>query len=307
MPARHNLVLPVGIEKEIRPWLDYRKSRNFSPLTMESDRRILLQLSAYLWADHRIERLRDTGPTHLAAWQHTLIARMRLMSSVERCLVVSRLFFAWLELTGAIFETPAKGLVLPKYQRPILWVPTEAQISTFLLGINGDGAIDLRDRAFMEIAYASGLRLHELIGMNLDSVDLHYGTVRIVGKGQKERVVPLTRAAIAATRLYLEKARPVLLRDRQDNAALWLSSLKGARASESTMQSQIYRRSKKSNLRMNPHAIRRAFATHLLRGGASVAEIKELLGHTTYRHLGHYLRTAPMELQEAHRKSRLSR
>lgn len=307
MPAKLTWVVPIGAGNEIRPWLEFRKAKRLSPGTIEQNLAILLQLSAYLWSEHRIARLCDAGVVHLEAWQHALYARKLSKSSIEKRLDAPKQFYAWLEKSGEIFENPAKGLKSPIYHRPLLWTPSEAQMRTLLLSINGDGPVDLRDRALLEIAYATGFRRHELLAMNLDSLDLSQGTARIVGKGRKERIVPLTRAAIAATRLYLEKSRPILVRSGAERqVALWISSHGCRRMHMSTVVQQVRRRGLTAGVKITLHAIRRAFATHLLRGGASVAEIKELLGHASYRHIGHYLRTAPMELQAAHRKSRLS-
>jgi site-specific recombinase XerD len=307
MPARINLVLPIGLEKEIRPWLDHLAAVNRSPLRILSCRDVLWKLAGYLWAEHKIDRLGDAGVLHLDAWTWWLNRQNKSASTCASAIGITKQFYGWLEKQGLIFENPAKTLVVPLVRRRLMPVLTEQQVCAILQSITGDHDLDLRDRAFLEVAYATGFRRHELVAMNLDSLDLVNRTARVLGKGQRERVVPLTHAAVDALNHYLKRARPHLLRGRQDQPALFLSERAGRRICGVGMLERTVLRANAVGIRASVHMLRRSFATHLLRGGASVAHLKDLLGHVTYKHMGHYLQYAPTELQAVHRKSPLGR
>lgn len=170
-----------------------------------------------------------------------------------------------------------------------------------------DTPLGIRNRAIFETAYGSGLRVRELSGLDVDSVDLSLGTIRVLGKGNRERVSPMTRAATESIRHYLAETRPPAMQGRVEHGKLWVTLDKGRPLSAATIGEVLRQAGRKLSIPTSGQYVRRAFATHLLRHGASPIELKMLLGHATFRHLRHYLRGAPEHLREVHRKSRLGR
>ena len=162
-------------------------------------------------------------------------------------------------------------------------------MKALLRAAEGKGVVGLRNLALLEVAYSTGARLEELARLQVLSVDLRNRLVRIMGKGGVERVVPLTRLAVRRLTDYLGSARTRLLGQNPDCGALFVGTRKGAPLRSPGIAGVVRLVARRANMAITPHAIRRAFATHLYNGGAGPAEIKDLLGHRSYRHLVHYL------------------
>ena len=304
MPAKR---LPEDMPQlvvEAQPWLDELVRRNYRPGTVTFSRCALLKLALYLNAQTLVRTCREIRAEHLQAWQRSMFEAKLAMATVQNALDPVRRYFAWLEDRGRIFENPARGLIMPRYTRPMQPVPSEGDLLKLLRSIRTDTWTGIRDRALIETAYASGLRSSELAGLDVNSVDLVNRTVRTLGKGQRERVVPLTQAAVMAIRHYLDDARKRLLLDNQGEPALWIDRIWHTRLGTCGVKKAVVDRAHAVGLHLTPQAIRRAFATHLLHHGAAATELKFLLGHSTFRHLRHYLRYSPEELRRVHRKSR---
>lgn len=295
------------VSAEAQPWLDDLTARNRAPGTIIHARNALVKLLRFLDAQGGPTRLRDVRASDLEAWMTSMFRAKQKMNSIRNAVEPVQRFYRWREKRGLIFENPAQNVEMPRFARPMQPVPTEAEIGGLLIGIPMRAVLDLRDRALLETAYAAGLRLAELAGLNIESVDLAHGSVRTIGKGSRERVMPLTRAAVDAIRLYLEKARPVLLRGHESEPALWLTHKGGRRIGHIGLHDIVKCRAEVIGVEMSMHSIRRAFATHLLHHGASPMDLKLFLGHVTFKHLKHYLRYAPVELMKIHQRSRLGR
>lgn len=305
MTAR--IKLPHAVSAEIQPWLDSMALRNLSPQTIQQFRHILSQFVKDI-VGGEIRSLRDVSPPRYEAWQHVLLRSGLKPRSCENRIRPVRLFYKWAEARGLIFADPTKETVMPRFVRPLQHVPTEAQMATLLASISSDASHKgRRDHALLEVAYATGFRLGELTRMNVDSVDLDLRLARILGKGAKERVVPLTASATEALRLYLKQTRRVLLGSRPDDGALWVSLRYGPRLHELSACRMICRRGKAAGVKLSPQAIRRAFASHLLRHGASIYHLKKFLGHATFKHLKQYARYAPEDLKAIHARSHPAR
>jgi len=170
----------------------------------------------------------------------------------------------------------------------------------------------IRDRAILEVLYSSGLRIGELLSMKVDPPDLDHRQLRVIGKGNQERVVPLGRHAIHWLEKYLAEARPVFAayhrrlpqpQQKAADTALWLARYGGALTRKAVWM-LLYRYAMRNHLpRLTPHSLRRACATHLLRHGAHPMDIQTLLGHADARSLSHYLRLTITDLKETHASS----
>ncbi len=227
------------------------------------------------------------------------------VSSQQFYLVNARLLFRWLEKTQRLFLNPAARLCIPRRPKTLLPVPTEKQVARLLAAPNTRTPYGVRDRAWLEVAYATGARRIEMTRLAVADVDLSHGVLRLFGKGDKERLVPLGREAHHWLEIYLRKARPKLLKGRTETA-LWLSSRNGKPLGYEAVQQQLRRYARQLGLPVSlltAHNLRRACATHMLRHGASPLMLKELLGHTRTATLSHYLRQSIADLKETHRRS----
>jgi integrase/recombinase XerD len=287
--------------------------RRRSPRTIRTYRNALRRLLQFL-GDRGIERLQDVTPDDLEAYRVKLAGRVSAVSR-HHYLTDVRAFFAWLEREQRVFVSPAGGLRMPKLDRKIGFVPTEAEMRTLLTQPDLSKPLGIRDRAMLETAYSTGCRLCELVGMDVGDCDLERGVVRILGKGSKERAVPLGRVALDWIGRYLADTRPSLLNGRPieepprpcpaDEPALWLGR-RGRRINPQIVERAIsaYGRSAGIASSLTPHALRRACATHMLARGAGPAQIQAMLGHASLRTLSQYLRVSIADLKKAHARSR---
>ena len=166
-----------------------------------------------------------------------------------------------------------------KRKRPLPKVLTQGEVDRLLEQVRGAEPIDIRDRALLEVMYGCGLRVSEVIGLEVTSVDLRRGFLRARGKGSKERIVPIGRAARDAVHRYLRGARRELLSNGEE-PRLFLNS-RGGPLSRQGLYKIIKKRAKAAGLaeKMSPHTLRHTFATHLLAGGCDLRSVQEMLGH----------------------------
>ncbi len=292
---------PVVVD-EAAEWLATLHAQGASPKTVAVYRNALDALGAHVGDDVHAA---DVTAGDLVAWRGALAARGLAEATLDVYLRAVRTWFAWLEERGALFLNPAAGLVLPKVARRLLPVPLPADMRRLLAAPNAATPFGVRDRALLETAYATGARREELVTLDATAVDLVNGTVRVVGKGRRERVLPLTRAAVKWLDRYTTRTRPVLLKGKLDELALWID-LHGARLTPHALDVVVKKHARAAKVRgVTPHTLRRACATHLLQGGAHPVFVQQLLGHASLRHLAHYLRMTIAELKATHAKSRV--
>lgn len=295
----------LGLVAETEPWFEWLAAQRRSPITIKDYRHVVRTFAQFLVGLSEIVSLCSVQQHHLEAWLRGLNKR-RLSPVTIGCYLHPILgLFSWLEARGEVFLNPGSNLLLPRIPRRLLPVIGEAEMLRLVCSVNGDLPVDLRDRAILEMAYATGLRCRELVGLHLGSIDLEQAVVRIVGKGGTERLALLTRASCAAVARYLAKGRRGLIMAGVSEPALWIGVHSGERISPTALRLMVRNRAKRIGLTLTPHGIRRAFATHLLRNGATPLVLRRLLGHISYRHLRHYLRYAPADLIETHSNSLL--
>ncbi|MFO7246064.1 MAG: tyrosine recombinase XerC [Thermaerobacter sp.] len=223
---------------------------------------------------------------HLAirAYLADLARRGRSRRTAARKLSALRSFFRFLVRRGFVTANPTRLVTGPKQPRRLPNFLEREAVAPLLEAPPADSPAGLRDRALLELMYASGLRLAEVVGLDLDDLDLGQGLVRVMGKGGRERVVPFGRAARAALAEYLERGRPHLLRPPRPGEAaeraLFLNA-RGGRLGRRGVAYVLarYARGARSYRRVTPHTLRHTFATHMLQGGADLRSVQELLGH----------------------------
>ena len=203
-------------------------------------------------------------------------------SSVARALAAVRSFHRFLVREGDTDADPAEGVTRPKVPRTLPRPLTVDEVAALVAAPADDGTpVALRDRAILETLYGAGLRISELVGLDVDDVDLEEGSVRAVGKGSRERVVPVGRYGITALEAYLVRGRPSLARPRT-RGALFLNQ-RGGRLTRQGCTNIVKAMARRAGIRkrVTPHMLRHSFATHLLEGGADVRVVQELLGHAS--------------------------
>ncbi|PRY63321.1 integrase/recombinase XerC [Knoellia remsis] len=221
----------------------------------------------------------------LRAWLGDLAARGAARSTLGRRSASLRTFFAWATRQGHVPTDPALRLVAPRKHRTLPAVLARQDAAQLLdvaaVAADDDDPVHLRDRAVLELLYATGIRVGELTGLDVDDVDLHADVVRVIGKGDKERRVPFGAPARAAVQEWLARARPRLATERS-GPALFLGR-RGGRIDPRQVRSVVH--AMVSHVPdapdLGPHGLRHSAATHLLEGGADLRMVQELLGHAS--------------------------
>lgn len=254
--------------------------RNLSPHTIKAYLRDLRQFRDFL-VDRGltpIDRVALAGLDVLLLRQYlAMLQKTCKRTSVMRKLSTLKTFFRFLVRRGIIDKSPVTAISAPRRQQYLPEVLSAEQAGALLDSPTTKYPMLIRDLAIFELIYSCGLRISELTGLDLDSVDLQQQQVRVMGKGRKERLLPVGRQACCAVQNYLEQ-RP----QTPDESALFLNYQNG-RLTPRTVQRQLKKRLRQLNLpaHVTPHALRHSFATHLLDAGADLRVIQELLGHVS--------------------------
>jgi tyrosine recombinase XerC len=290
------------MQRELDEFLEYlRHGRNASPHTVSSYRIDLLQMKAYLAA--RKVSLRDADAVVLRGFLHEMAAAKLAKSSMARKLAALRSFFEYGVKQGWLADNPAKVISTPKLDHPVPEFLSEEEMERFLERPDSGSVLGLRDRAILELFYASGIRLSELVGINMDDLSLEEGMLRVRGKGRKERLVPFGSKAAAGLVAYMQ-VRPTLLQGNFGEPALFLN-YRGTRISPRSVERLVDKYIRLTLLRrgVSPHALRHSFASHLLGRGADLRVIQELLGHESLATTQKYTHLNVKQLLNVYRKS----
>ncbi len=226
-------------------------------------------------------------------------------SSAARTLIAVRGFHRFLLLEGASSRDPAAAVTPPRAPRRLPKAIGLADVERLLAAAEvGDPPITLRDRALLEVLYGTGARVSEAIGIDVDDLDLRdpeQASVRLFGKGRKERIVPVGSYAVAALTAYLVRARPDLARAGRGTPAVFLNQ-RGARLSRQSAWEVIQTAAARARLsaHVSPHTLRHSFATHLLEGGADIRVVQELLGHASVTTTQIYTYVSIQQLREVY-------
>ena len=245
-----------------------------SPRTVDAYRRDLADLAAALGRPPSEASVGD-----LETWAAGLRARGLSPATIARRLAAARSFYRHLVLLGIRTDNPAAAVDLPRRRRRLPRTLSPGEIERLIAGARGTGPRALRDRALVELLYGAGLRVSEAVGLDLARIDLEERLVRPLGKGDKERIVPLGREAVDAVRRYLARGRPFL--DRRRRPELFLNAQGGplTRAGAFLILRRLAEQAGLEPERVHPHLLRHSFATHLLEGGADLRSVQEMLGH----------------------------
>ncbi len=281
-----------------------RAEENASPHTARNYTSDLRQLRAYL-LERRLclarggnevdpRRLDAEAVRSYLAW----LLRGHRRSSVGRKLSSLKSFCRFLRRRGILREDPTAGIVTPRREKQLPVHLTVDDVFRLLEAPPRDRPAGLRDRALLEVAYSSGLRVSELVGLNWEDIDAALGIVRVRGKGNRERIVPIGNKALEALREYRARI-PELCRGREPDPRPVFLNRSGGRLTTRTVARVVEHYLQKAGIaaKATPHTLRHSFATHLLNAGADLRSIQELLGHAslsttqryTHLHLDHLM------------------
>ncbi len=223
-------------------------------------------------------------------------------ASIKLVVVAIKIFFRWLLARKRIGHDVAEVIPLPRTERYLPETMNELQVDHLLEGIPTDAARGFRDRAILELLYASGLRVSELVNLTLERLDFDNRIVRVTGKGNKTRLVPVGKKACDAIRAYLEKERPEMVR-KKTGSEVFLSA-RGTKLTTVRIWQIVKTCAKNAGLEINvyPHLLRHSFATHLLSNGADLRIIQELLGHADISTTQIYTHVDQQRLKAVHHK-----
>jgi integrase/recombinase XerD len=275
------------IEFQVERFLDQLLvERGLSANTIAAYRRDLARYVAFL-AERGVVDARDVTDRDVAAHVATVSAsthgdgRPYRASSIVRGLSSVRAFHRFLLREGEVDRDPTAGIVRPKLPRRLPKPLSVEDVTRLLAQPDPSIPAGLRDRAVLETLYGAGVRISELVGLDVDDVDLEEGSVRVFGKGSKERDVPIGRYARDAIAAYLTRVRPQLAKPRS-RSALFLN-LRGGRLTRQGCAGIVAKHVAGARIgrAVSPHTLRHSFATHLLEGGADVRVVQELLGHAS--------------------------
>ncbi len=249
--------------------------RRLSPLTCKNYRRDLQALAAYC-EQAGVDGWPDVDSEHVRAFSASCFRKGLSAKSIQRRLSAARTFFRYLIREKAVKQNPVTTVSAPK-ARKRLPGNLDADRMARLLDIPGDGPIVDRDRAMLELLYSSGLRLAELVDLNLGDVDMQDATVRVTGKGNKDRIVPVGRFALEALRKWALTRSDLA---NADERALFVSN-RGERIAPRSVQARVKHWAKHQGIDANvyPHLFRHSFATHVLESSHDLRGVQELLGH----------------------------
>lgn len=290
------------------------KERDVSPNTVAAYRRDLTELHTFLTGHLGVSAIDWATVDRLAlrSWLAHLARRGLAKRSSARALSAARSFFRFLHRGDLVEANPARAVGSPKLEKHLPGHLDRAQMDTLLTAAATraeDGRFtDVRDLAILELFYTAGLRISELRGINVADLDLLGGSVKVRGKGRKERIIPVGRAAQTALREY-ERARDQLIasvgaKAKADRSAFFLSQ-RGQRMSPKTLHNAVTARlhGVDEGAGLSAHALRHTFATHLLDGGADLRAVQELLGHASVSTTQIYTHTSVERLKQVYRSS----
>jgi integrase/recombinase XerD len=249
-------------------------SARLAPKTIEAYRRDLQSLAEWLGGPPSSAKTEQ-----LESYLAELRAAGRAPTTIARRAAALRTFFRHLVLVGVRPDNPAAELAAPRRARKLPRTLSPGEAERLVEAATGTTPRTLRDRALVELLYGAGLRVSEAVGLERSAVDLDGRLVRAVGKGDKERVVPIGRQAVDALRRYLSRGRPFL--DRRHRPELFLNAQGGplTRAGAFLILRRLAIGAGLDPARVHPHLLRHSFATHLLEGGADLRSVQEMLGH----------------------------
>lgn len=291
------------MDKLIERFIHYiAVERGLSQNTLESYQRDLIGYTNFLSKDG-IQDVNRTRRANVIAYLAELQKNGRATSTISRNLASIRAFYSFLLRDGLIDGDPTANLESPKIEKRLPHVLSVQDVEVLLNSPDLRESAGLRDKAMLELLYASGIRVSELVSLNIDDVNLNMGFLKCYGKGSKERIIPLGSVALKYLHDYTLRSRHQLLRNKEETS-LFLNH-HGQRLTRQGFWKIIKKYAKQANIKkdITPHTLRHSFATHLLENGADLRSVQEMLGHADISTTQIYTHITKSRLKEVYAKT----
>lgn len=291
------------MEPEIEEFLRYLAvERGLSVNYQLSTQRSLETFAGWFSKHAGKSKVRDVEPEHLTNYLGWRKKAGLAASSIKLEAIALRIFFRHLIGRKKLTVNPAEHLPIPRIEGYLPETLNQEETARLLDCVRGEDPLRLRDRAILELLYASGLRISELCGARLENLSLEEGYIRVIGKGNKTRIVPVGRQALAAIQTYLNRGRPELI-SKRSGAEVFLS-VRGKKLTPQRVWQLVKLYASMAGLSADvyPHLLRHSFATHLLAGGADLRIIQEMLGHADISTTQIYTHVDSSRLRSVHKR-----
>lgn len=266
------------MKKDIKKFLEFIKiDKKLSKNTLESYQRDILQYKEYI--DENKIHYTKIKTEEISDYMKYLEEMNKKASTISRHLASIRLFYQYLLKNKIIKEDPTKGIQAPKIEKKTPNILSSEEVSLLLDQPSGEDLKSIRDKAMLEIAYATGMRVTEIISLNINDVDLSSSSV-ICKNENKQRIIPLGKLSLKALQEYISKSRPNLIKNENEQALF--VNINGKRLTRQGFWKIIkfYKEQAHITKEITPHVLRHSFATHLLQNGADLKSIQTMLGHS---------------------------
>jgi integrase/recombinase XerD len=292
------------MQRQLESFLHFATvEKGYSRHTTTAYRSDLLQFLTYL-TDQNISSWQDVDRARVLDYVLYLREREYASSTVARKVAAVKSFFSFLVTEGMLLDNPTATVDLPPVNKQLPHPLTPEEMARLLAEpIKSDKPHASRDWALLELMYATGMRASEILGLEIDTVDLETGTVRCIGKGNKERILPLYEHAREALRAYLENGRARLLQGRKTTVLFVNRRGKPLTRQWLWLMIKEYATAADIKRRVTPHTLRHSFATHMLDGGAGLRELQQLLGHVSISSTQIYTEVSTKLKREAYDKA----
>ena len=266
------------MEKDIKNFLEFIKiDKKLSNNTLESYQRDIIQYREYI--NEKKLNYKEVEHDDICNYLKYLEDINKKPSTISRHLASTRLFYQYLLKNKIVKEDPTKGIQSPKIEKKAPSILSSQEVNLLLEQPNGEDLKSLRDKAMLEVAYATGMRVTEIISLNVDDIDLENSSV-MCKNGNKQRIIPLGKMSLKAVTEYIKTARPNLIKEENEKALF--VNINGRRLTRQGFWKIIkyYKEQAHITTEITPHVLRHSFATHLLQNGADLKAIQTMLGHS---------------------------
>jgi integrase/recombinase XerD len=290
--------------KEVHTFIQYLQAeRGLSRNTLESYERDLAQYVRFI-QQQGVTGWRDTGKTQILAYMNELKKIGRASATLSRTMVSLRAFYQFLLKERFIETDPSLSMEAPKLEKKLPNVLSIDEIGTLLEAPVTSQVNGSRDKAMLELLYATGIRVTELTSLNLDDVNLQMGYIRCVGKAGKERMIPIGSMSVRCLEAYLKGMRSRLLKHSETPEALFIGHL-GTRMTRQGFWKIIKRYAQETRIMkpITPHTLRHSFAAHLLENGADLRSVQEMLGHADISTTQIYAQVTKSKMKEVYNRT----
>ncbi len=293
----------IMMESYVNEFIHYiAVERGLAPNTLESYGRDLRQFQTYLQSSD-MDLVKNSDRTTIQGYLTNLQVKGRAVSTISRNLAAIKSFYQYLVRERYVENDPAANLESPKLEKKLPKILTIAEVEELLRQPNSFLPAGMRDKAMLELLYATGIRVSELIALNISDVNLDMGYIKCFGKGSKERIIPLGSIAVKCVLEYTQKARMKLVRTYEE-PALFVNH-HGNRLTRQGFWKIIKKYAHEANILkdITPHTLRHSFATHLLENGADLRSVQEMLGHADISTTQIYTHVTKNHLKEVYDKA----